>query len=522
MKFDDIPVSRKLWGATLLILVCMLLASAGVQWHTARAHHDAMARMGHHEQLITDAVRWRGMTETNTQRVIATTVNADPIIKAAFAEKLKQGIAEISVLQKRISAQAVTPADKEALATVAERRTVVLALLKKGAALRDAGDSTATVAFVDGEFATAITSYLDALTAFVELQGRQRDAALAQAQAAERQAQWVGGAVMLAVCVLSLLWMSRVVRGIRQPLGQAVQVAQAIAEGDLSREVPAGGRDETGQLLAALGAMTLRLRKLVDEVRHGVESVNTASGEIATGNHDLSARTEQTASNLQQTASSMEEITTTVGHAADTAREANRLAGTAAGAAERGGQVVSQVVRSMQDITESSKKIADIIGTIDGIAFQTNILALNAAVEAARAGEQGRGFAVVASEVRSLAQRSAEAAKEIKSLIGNSVVQVESGAALVGETGEAMTQIVDSVQRVNQLIASIAQASDEQRMGIGEVNQAVANLDQMTQQNAALVEQSAAATSSLREQTQRLTEVVGAFRVQRSAGHALA
>jgi methyl-accepting chemotaxis protein len=453
------------------------------------------------------------MTETNTQRVIGTTVSSDPAMTIAFAEPLKAGIADISVLQKNIAEVATTPDDAKALALVAQYRTVVLGLVKKGAALRDAGDAAATRAFIENEFASAIANYLGALKQFAQLQQAQRDQAVADSRESARYAGWIGIAAMLAVSAVSLVWIGWLVRSIRRPLAQAVTAAQAIAEGDLTARVPTGRGDEIGQLLTALDGMGDRLRTLVSEVRYGVESVNTASSEIATGNNDLSARTEQTASNLQETASSMEQITTTVGHSADTAREATRLAGTAADAAARGGKVVAQVVDNMQAITHSSKKIADIIGVIDGIAFQTNILALNAAVEAARAGEQGRGFAVVAGEVRTLARRSAEAAKEIKTLIGNSVSQVEAGAGLVGETGHAMQQIVDSVRRVNELIAGIAQAADAQRNGISEVNQAVVSLDQMTQQNAALVEESAAATSSLRDQTQRLAEVVSTFRV---------
>jgi methyl-accepting chemotaxis protein len=259
--------------------------------------------------------------------------------------------------------------------------------------------------------------------------------------------------------------------------------------------------------------MQQRLRDVVGGIRTGVDSVNTASVEIASGNVDLSARTEQTASNLQQAASAMEQLTGTVKQSADSARQANQLASSAAEVAQRGGSVVAQVVSTMDDINTSSKKIADIIGTIDGIAFQTNILALNAAVEAARAGEQGRGFAVVASEVRSLAQRSAEAAKEIKGLIGASVEKVEGGSRLVADAGRTMSEIVSSVQRVSDIIGEITAAASEQSDGIGLVNRSVNQLDQMTQQNAALVEQSAAAAEGLKDQAARLSQVVGTFRI---------
>ena len=308
-----------------------------------------------------------------------------------------------------------------------------------------------------------------------------------------------------------------ITRQITRPLADSVQLAEAVAQGDLTRSLRVTGQDEVAQLQGALLRMVEQLKSVVSQVRDGVDSVSSASAQIATGNHDLSARTEQTASNLEETASSMEQLTGAVGQSADTARQANQLASTAADAAARGGEVVGHVVERMQQISESSKKIADIIGVIDSIAFQTNILALNAAVEAARAGEQGRGFAVVASEVRSLAQRSAEAAREIKGLIGRSVETVEAGSADVAEAGAAMNEIVGSVRRVTDLMGEIAAAATEQRDGIGQVNQAVANLDQMTQQNAALVEESTAASASLREQAQRLAEVVSVFNVGATA-----
>ena len=302
-------------------------------------------------------------------------------------------------------------------------------------------------------------------------------------------------------------------RSITEPIAQAQETARRIASGDLTRSIDAQGNDEAADLLRALDAMQGALRRLVGEVTDSSQSIQTASGEIAAGSSDLSNRTEQAASSLQETASSMEQLTSSVAQSAESARQANQLATSAADVAHRGGQVVSQVVETMEDIHASSRKIADIIGVIDGIAFQTNILALNAAVEAARAGEQGRGFAVVAGEVRSLAQRSAEAAREIKGLIGTSVDKVENGSRLVQEAGVTMKDIVASVQRVSDIIGEITAATTEQSSGIGQINAAVGHLDQMTQQNAALVEESAAASESLKEQTARLTQVVGTFRL---------
>jgi methyl-accepting chemotaxis protein len=338
------------------------------------------------------------------------------------------------------------------------------------------------------------------------------------------QAVSLAGTVMLVIAVLAglagaaLAWV--VTRSITAPINRAVALAETVARGDLRTRIEVTSRDETGRLLAALQRMNDALVRTVSAVRGNADSVATASSQIAQGNADLSQRTEEQASNLQQTAASMEQLTATVKQNADTARQAAQLASSASTVAGAGGAVVGRVVATMDDITASSKKIADIIGTIDGIAFQTNILALNAAVEAARAGEQGRGFAVVAAEVRSLAQRSAEAAKEIKSLIGASVEKVENGVALVGDAGRTMGEIVAQVQKVSDLIGEISAASVEQTGGIGQIGDAIAQLDQVTQQNAALVEESAAAAESLKGQAAQLAQAVAFFTVDDAAAHA--
>ena len=319
--------------------------------------------------------------------------------------------------------------------------------------------------------------------------------------------------VFLGVGAIGLIVSRSVLRQIGGEPTEAIAIMQEVAEGNLDAQIPTS---HPGSMLDGLAHMVTSLRKLVTEVRSATDSTATASGEIAQGNNDLAHRTEDTASNLQTTASSMEELTSTVKQTSDSAQTANQMATSAAAVAARGGEVVSRVVSTMQDINASSNKISDIIGVIDGIAFQTNILTLNAAVEAARAGEQGRGFAVVASEVRSLAQRSAAAAKEIKALIDASVEKVASGTQLVGNAGATMTEIVDSVQRVTDIIGEIRSATSEQSQGIAQVNIAVNQLDQMTQQNSALVEQSAAAADSLREQAMQLTQVVALFRVNGS------
>ena len=324
---------------------------------------------------------------------------------------------------------------------------------------------------------------------------------------------WGLGLVGLLCGVLAVTGSWLMQRALTAELRRAADLADEVAAGNLTIDASSQRQDEVGDLMRALGAMAVQLGHSLRTVMASSESIRTASAEIAQGNQDLSNRTEQAASNLQQTASSMDHLTGTVKHSASSAGEANRLAASAAEVAARGGVVVGQVVTTMEDINTSSRKIGDIIGVIDSIAFQTNILALNAAVEAARAGEQGRGFAVVASEVRSLAQRSAQAAREIKTLIGASVDKVEGGTRLVADAGRTMDEIVASVQKVSDIIGDISSAAAAQSNGIGEVNSSVLQLDQMTQQNAALVEQSAAAAESLKEQAVRLAEVVHTFRL---------
>jgi methyl-accepting chemotaxis protein len=319
-----------------------------------------------------------------------------------------------------------------------------------------------------------------------------------------------GGIVAVLLAGMLAVWLAH---NITRPLGVAVDLAKRVAEGDLTATVEVKSKDETGQLMGALKDMNESLVRVVSEVRAGTETIASASAQIAGGNMDLSSRTEQQASSLEETASSMEELTSTVKQNADNARQANTLAVSASEVAGKGGAAVAQVVGTMGSINESAKKIVDIIGVIDGIAFQTNILALNAAVEAARAGEQGRGFAVVASEVRNLAQRSAAAAKEIKTLIGDSVEKVETGTRLVDQAGTTMEEIVISVKRVTDIISEISAASDEQRAGIEQVNQAISQMDQATQQNASLVEEAAAAAEAMQDQSKNLAQVVSVFKL---------
>jgi len=378
--------------------------------------------------------------------------------------------------------------------------------------LAEEGKKEEGVKLLMGDVRTVQQKYFTALENLDAYLTELMDKAAAEAEAQYRLASMVMIGLTIAAVIAAVLIALFVSRSITTPVGEAVKVAEAVASGDLTQRIDVKSGDETGHLMQALKKMNDELVKLVGQIRTGSDTIATASAQIAMGNQDLSSRTEEQASSLEETASSMEELTSTVKQNADNARQANQLAVAASEVAVRGGEVVSQVVSTMDAIQESSKKMADIIGAIDGIAFQTNILALNAAVEAARAGEQGRGFAVVASEVRNLAQRSASAAKEIKTLIDDSVSRVESGGKLVHEAGSTMEEVVTSIRRVNDIMSEISAASAEQSAGIEQVNQAVTQMDTVTQQNAALVEESAAAAESMQQQARSLVQVVSVFK----------
>jgi methyl-accepting chemotaxis protein len=383
----------------------------------------------------------------------------------------------------------------------------------------DAGDEAETRRYLMQVLRPALADLKHAVNDQLVLQ-----AGVARTTALNAQATFESTRILMMVLAVASLALTALIawwntRSITRPIARALEVASTVAAGDLTSRIEVTTTDETGQLLQALKTMNESLVRTVLTVRSGTETIAAASGEVAAGNLDLSARTEQQASSLEETASSMEELTSTVKQNADNAHQAKVLAEAASTVAERGGRVIGDVVGTMDLINSSAGKIADIIGVIDGIAFQTNILALNAAVEAARAGEQGRGFAVVASEVRNLAQRSAAAAKEIKGLIGDSTQAVQAGGKLVGEAGATMQEIVESVRRVTDIMSEISAASVEQTAGIEQINEAITQMDQVTQQNAALVEQAAAASASMQEQAANLTRAVSVFQV---AGDAVA
>ena len=509
----QLRIAHKLWFSVLSVVLLLVLATgfAGYRTLTVEAQSDAASAAL--AMRVEAALRWTGLTETNAARTHAVIVSSDPAVEQVFKEPMAATTASISKVQKSLETMGLSEADRAQMAKIAAARKAMAEARAKARQLKADGQAEEAVAFINGSYTPASNAYLQTLHDFVQMQqqaaSQQAQITLATRTTTLQIAAAIVGLVLLAL-VLGAGWL---IRSIQQPLAEANALAARIAAGDLSAHAQVTRGDEFGELLRALYAMSGSLGQMVYQVRQNTESIATASSQIASGNHDLSARTEQTASNLQQTAAAMEEFSSTIAQSASSAQQASTLAVSASGVARRGGEVVGQVVSTMEEINHSSQKIADIISVIDGIAFQTNILALNAAVEAARAGEQGRGFAVVASEVRSLAGRSAQAAKEIKDLIGVSVDRVSAGTRLVQDAGTTMQDIVQSVQRVADMIGEITAASTEQSTGVSQVSQAVGNLDQMTQQNAALVEESAAAAQSLHEQAAQLTQVVAMFKV---------
>ena len=419
-------------------------------------------------------------------------------------------------------AQLITPASASAAETALLQQVQAAAQktrpeIESAMQAADDGDTVTASLNLMTRAAPAESIWRQQLGELIALQNRLNDEAAASAEAIQSRARWIGGVLVAAAMALGLLIAWRITASITQPIARAVVVAERIARGDLTSQVEVRIHDETGRLLEAIAAMQDRLRSLVAEIGQAADSILVASSEVASGNQD---RTEQTSHNLQGASQALGDLTGTVAQSAQAAHQANGLAAKASTAAAEGGEVVTQVVQTMDAISASSRKISDITSVIDSIAFQTNILALNAAVEAARAGEQGRGFAVVASEVRGLAGRAANAAREIKTLINDSTQQVQAGATLVNHAGDSIAQLVQSVRQVSSIMAEITAATQEQSQRITEVSHSVGSLEEMTQQNAALVEQGAAAAESLKDQAGRLTQMVHTFRLTREHGRA--
>ncbi|MCA1323064.1 methyl-accepting chemotaxis protein [Herbaspirillum sp. alder98] len=510
----NMGIGRRLaLGFGLVLALSIVITSIGY-WRlqaVSEATHEMMQQPLTKERLISD---WYANLYGGIRRTLAIAKSADPSLAEYFAADAAASSKNSAETQSKIEPLIHSEAEKAAFAQIAVERRAYLAGRDEINKVKATGDLAEGNRVLDEVFVPAANRYLASMQKLLQLQRDEIDHTAAEIDAVAARSKLlllVLEALALAFGVFSSWWLAASIIG---PLRTAVDVSRRVAQGDLSAEIKPAGRDETGQLLDALREMNLSLRNIVSQVRHGTDTIATATGEIVTGNLDLSARTEQQAGSLEETASAMEELTSTVRQNADNARQANQLAASASTIASHGGEVVGQVVQTMSSIHDSSKKIVDIISVIDGIAFQTNILALNAAVEAARAGEQGRGFAVVASEVRSLAQRSASAAKEIKGLIDDSVDKVGAGSKLVEQAGQTMREVVESVRRVTDVVAEISAASSEQSTGIEEVNRAITQMDESTQQNAALVEQAAAAAHSMQDQAASLATLVSVFRLQ--------
>jgi methyl-accepting chemotaxis protein len=511
--FGGKSIGHRLTVVLSLVLLIAFLGSGIGYWALSRVAAENKQMFENSLAAERVATDWYRNITNGVNRTTAIAVSTDPNLSKFFATISADSTKQSSEYQKKLNELMSTPKEKAMFDKLGEARKGYLSSRDAVYAARQAGDPAQAQQIFESKFQPSATQFQETIKELVQTQREELDAAAKRAEETNHTARIA--LIAFGVCALAVgaalsLWLTRSITG---PLNEAVSVANAIANFDLTNTITPRSDDETGQLLRALQSMQSALLRLIGEVRGSTDSISTASAEIASGNMDLSSRTEQTASNLQQAAASMTQLTGTVRQTADAASTANQLANSAAEVAQRGGVVVGQVVSTMEDISTSSRRINDIIGVIDGIAFQTNILALNAAVEAARAGEQGRGFAVVASEVRSLAQRSAEAAKEIKTLIGASVERVESGSRLVQDAGTTMNEIVASVRRVNDIIGEIGAATREQSDGIDQINAAVSQLDQMTQQNAALVEEAASAAESLKDQSTRLAGAVNVFRL---------
>jgi methyl-accepting chemotaxis protein len=512
--FSNVRIGTRLAsGFALLILLAVITTVIGIwQLHTV----SETARQMMEKPLVKErmAADWYRNTYAAIRRTSAIAKSSDPSLAGFFADDIGVTTKSSNELQKAFGDMLSSDEEKAIYDKIGVARKKYTVARDSAVREKAAGNAEESTRLLEKEYLPLSRVYEGLLQELVAHERASIDKLASQMNDAARKSQVLLAALAALLVAFAVGCSVLIARSITRPLHAAVEAARRVADGDLSEMAGSASRDEVGQLLTALQQMTRKLRETVMEVRSGSEMIATASGQIAAGNADLSSRTEHQASSLEETASSMEELTATVKQNADNARQANQLARTASEVAVQGGEVVSRVVDTMGAINASSRKIVDIISVIDGIAFQTNILALNAAVEAARAGEQGRGFAVVATEVRSLAQKSAAAAREIKGLIGDSVDKVEAGSALVEQAGSTMQEVVTSVQRVTDIMAEITAASGEQSAGIEQVNQAISQMDQVTQQNAALVEEAAAAAESMRNQAASLVQIVAGFRIE--------
>ena len=517
-KFQNLSVARKMWALFLGLLLCNVLVAGGLFSYLQNVEQRVSAAVQATDKRINLALRWQALTLQSVEAALASVLSSEEHLIAQLSQKARGLMQQAGGLQQQVQADAQSEVDRSGLARVEQERKAVLDIYEQAYQARDLGKAWEAQKLVDEQLIPASRRYVQAQDAFIEAQQQQRlDAeqhGREQTAIAKRMAMGVGLFMGLVGALLSLA----TIRSITTPLSEAVQLAQTIAAGDLSYAPPSTGRsDELGRLMQSLALMTRQLRGLVGEVQGGVEAVAAASSQMAQDNSDLSDRTAHAAEQLKATVSSIENMVTLVTHSTDSARHADQSARSAAEAAASGGSVVQEVVRNMEHMAQSSQQVAAIVGVIDGIAFQTNILALNAAVEAARAGTQGRGFAVVAAEVRELAQRSAEAAKQIRQLMEHSTRQMKSGQTLALQAGQRMEHIVRDVRTVSGLIASITEAAQAQNQGIAQISEAVQALDHMTSQNAGLVAESSAAARELFHQAQRLEAGAGRFRINYQA-----
>ena len=515
----NLKISTRLSGAFAL-LVLMLLGVTIAAMTQLAAMRSATAEITDNWLPSVEVVNAIDAQTAELRMIVLTHVmNTDAAEIAKIDKRLMDGRAKLVELRKQYERLISTPEEKKLYDEFAANWGKYISVNDGALELSRKNQNDDARAIVEGESLRLYNTSGEYLDKLVKMNNDGAEQARKASERTYNQARTtlvVVAVLAIAVAIAAAVWL---IRSITAPLARAVEVADRVAGGDLTTHIDVDSRDETGQLLSALQRMQQSLVRTVSVVRQNSESVASASAQIASGNNDLSARTEQQASALEETAASMEELGSTVRQNADNARTANQLAMNASTVAAQGGEVVAEVVETMKGINASSNKIADIISVIDGIAFQTNILALNAAVEAARAGEQGRGFAVVASEVRSLAGRSAEAAKEIKSLIMASVERVEQGTLLVDKAGNTMTEVVTAIRRVTDIMGEISAASSEQSAGVDQIGEAVTQMDQATQQNAALVEEMAAAAASLNTQAGELVNAVAVFKLAQDSAY---